>query len=437
MNPLILCVAVVAVLGVVEKSSAQQSVFVPWNHSWDYMQPMGALPDVPVGGDVDFDSTWYLSADDFAAQYNGAEFGASPKLVGVPGTTASFDSGFSQGPLGYGAIDYFAAVGAEFTDFGDDDADPGNGLAGELTTPASGQRRAIYFRTTFSVPEDGGAFVLPVIRYLFDDGGYIYLDGELVAVANMPNTTPPNRDTYATVNAAGTTASETDLRTIDLSLPDGSVTGEAPGDITIAPNARVVKQVLGLAPGEHTLAVSLRSNSQTSSDNVMALELSAEVGCFITVAGSNPVRSDAGTPMDASDDTFTFDATVSAVGGGASWSSDAPGGTGGAYDVPVTLGPFPVSQSPVTVTVTAVSDPDCTAQVTAVAPVGAITATPVSYARNQRGTLDPNDDTFTVSLMVDALFASGTWVSTGTTPVSASPATPASGGYGAALMFGP
>jgi hypothetical protein len=436
MKLLSLCAALVAALGVAEKSSAQQSILIPWNQTWDYMHPMGTMPDVPAGGDLDFDSTWYLSAADFATQYNGPEFGASPEQDGDPNVTDSFDSGSSQGPLGYGTIDYFGSGGAEFTDFGDDDDDPGNGLAGELSTPDSGQRRAIYFRTTFTVPTEG-AFVRPEIRYLFDDGGYIYLDGELVAAANMPNTTPPNRDTYATVNASGTAASETDLRTIDLSLPDGSTTGEAPDDETITANARVVKQVLGLAPGVHTLAVSLRSNSQNSSDNVLALELSAELGCIISAAASIPVRSDAGTPLDASDDTFTFDATVSAIGGGAAWSSDAPGGTGGVYDVPVILGPFPVSQSPVTVTVTAASDPTCTAQVSVSAPLGSITATPVSYARNLRGTLDASDDTFTALLIVNAQFASGTWLSTGTTPASAGPFTPASGSYASTLTFGP
>ena len=247
-----------------------------------------------------------------------------------------------------------------------------------MTTPASGQRRAAYFRTTFTVPPDNGPLVRPVVRCLIDDGAYVYIDGELVAAVNMPDTTPPNRDTYATQNAANATDTEDELRLLELSLPDGSPTGAAPADAALAENSRIVKQLLGLSVGEHTLAVSLRSNSQTSSDLAMAIELSAEVGCIIVADASNVVRSDAGTPANPSDDTFSFDVVVTGTGGGASWSSPVPGGTSRAYDVPVTLGPFPVSQSPVTVTLTAAADPACTTEVTATAPTASISATATS-----------------------------------------------------------
>ena len=414
-----------------------QIVLVQWDHSWDYMHPMGTLPDIPAGGDADFDSTWFLAEGDFATQYDGPEFGSAPALVGDPLVTDSFDSGVSRGPFGYGTIDYFGEPGAEFTEFGDDDGDPGNGLAGELSTPETGNRRAAYFRTTFTVPVAGGALVRPIIRGVIDDGAYIYLDGELVAAINMPDTEPQNRDTYDTVNASAAGTSEDFLRVIDLSLPAGSSTGGVEGDPTQAENARIVEQIIGLAPGEHTLAISARSNSQTSSDICMALELSAEEGCLIAVEAGDVVRSDAGTPTNPSDDTFTFDAVVSGVGAGATWSSDDPGSTSGGYGVPVAVGPFPISSSPVTVTFTAESDPGCTAQVIATAPGGSISAAAISNTRDQRGTLDPGDDTFTAVVEVSASFASASWTSTSTDPILVSPGTPASGNYGAPVEFGP
>lgn len=414
-----------------------QTVLIPWDHDWEFMHPMGTLPDIPAGGDADFDNTWFLAAPDFTTQYDGPAFGSVPALVGDPLVTVSFDSGVSQGPLGYGTIDYFGEAGAEFTEFGDDDGDPGNGLAGELSTPETDDRRAAYFRTTFTVPAEGSALVRPILRCVIDDGAYVYLDGELVAAINMPDTDPPNRDTYDTTNASTAGSTEDDLRVIDLSLPAGSSTGAVEGDPAEAENARIVKQIVGLSAGEHTLAVSARSNSQTSSDICMALELSAKAGCLIGVETDNVVRSDAGTPTDPSDDTFSFDVVVIGAGAGATWSSDDPANTSGAYGIPVTVGPFPIASSPVTITFTAASDPGCTAQVVATTPGGSISAAATSSIRDQRGTVDPSDDTFTALVEVSASFASSMWKSTATDPILVSPGTPASGNYGVPIAFGP
>ncbi len=77
-----------------------QDVLVPWDHTWAFMHPMGTLPDVPAGGDDDFDTTWFLSQADFASQYDGPVFGSVPGLVGDPLVVDSYDSGVSPGPLG-------------------------------------------------------------------------------------------------------------------------------------------------------------------------------------------------------------------------------------------------------------------------------------------------------------------------------------------------
>src|SRR5262245_16050667 len=75
-----------------------QTTLIDWNHSWNYMHPMGAMPDRPGGGaDPDFDTTWFLKAADFAAQYDGPTIGP-PQAAGVPGTPASYDHGAGPGP---------------------------------------------------------------------------------------------------------------------------------------------------------------------------------------------------------------------------------------------------------------------------------------------------------------------------------------------------
>ena len=136
---------------------AQQTILVPWNHSWAVMHPMGAMPDGPAGPDADFDATWYLAAPSFAARYNGPVFGAVPALTGIVATFNSYDSRLAVGPIGYGAANYFTSATAnpEFTAFG---------TGGTLTAPsatAPGQRRAAYFRSTFTVPAGGGSLIRP------------------------------------------------------------------------------------------------------------------------------------------------------------------------------------------------------------------------------------------------------------------------------------
>ncbi|HBE96741.1 MAG TPA: hypothetical protein DDW68_06180, partial [Verrucomicrobiales bacterium] len=101
-------------------------------------------------------------------------------------------AGSGAGPLGYGGITYFTEglpAPPEFTAFGTN-----------IGGPPSGQRRTGYFRTTFTVPDDGNFYVNPVIRYIFDDGGFVYLDGELVMRVNM---VAAAADSYAQ-GAAGT-----------------------------------------------------------------------------------------------------------------------------------------------------------------------------------------------------------------------------------------
>ncbi|HEX2747219.1 MAG TPA: hypothetical protein VHM91_04400, partial [Verrucomicrobiales bacterium] len=185
-----------------------------WAQPWDYMNPMGAFPDSPGGGaDTDFETTWFLKASDFATQYNGPKFGGTP-VTGDPGIPNSYDSGSGPGPLGYENMDYWPTLNAEFT---------ANGTP--LNAPLSGFRYASYVRTTFTIPNDGKTYTKPVLNYLIDDGGFVYLDGELILAVNM---NPGVADTYLEP-AANATDTENQLRSADLTLAAGSPTGTHAG----------------------------------------------------------------------------------------------------------------------------------------------------------------------------------------------------------------
>ena len=247
---------------------------VPWNAAgWAYMNPMGgpapgALPNRPSNGtpDPDFNTTWFLSETAFVAQYDGPTFGASPALTGTPGNAATYDSGVGSGPLGYSAMDYWTTAGAEFTS---------NGTT--LTTPSNLQRWTSYFRRTFTVPSIGVS--KPTIRYLIDDGAYIYLDGVLVATVGVsPDAGNPSQPVADTFTASTALGNEGALQTLDLSGPAGPVGGT---------NARIWMSVPSLAVGTHTLAVSVHQSATNSSDMGFALELSAQPGQSVFTVASD------------------------------------------------------------------------------------------------------------------------------------------------------
>ena len=82
--------------------------------------------------------------------------------------------------------------------------------------------------------------------------------------------------------------------------------------------------------------------------------------CAISVDISNFACDDGGTPEDPSDDTVTFDYTVTDIGGiGATWSSDQ-GDAGVAYGTVVSVGPVPADGTTWTITVNDDADMLCT-----------------------------------------------------------------------------
>ena len=300
-----------------------QTVLIDWDHEWNYLHPnRGALPansgtttPHPDGG-----TPWFATQADFDAGYAGPSFTTSG-----PG----FVSGRGPGPFGYGAMDYLTTplpAPGEFV-----------ALGTTLPTPIDGQRNTVYFRTTFTVPDDGVTYDSPVLRYLLDDGGFVYLDGELILEANIPAGT--SDDFMAT--AANATNTESHIRTAELDLAPGATTG---GNEDVAPaiagNAAIVKQIESLAPGEHTLAVALHNAGTGSSDQFLAVQLLAGTPACVLDATVKKVDINPNNTVNITlnvEPTGTF---------GAGWQVTEPAGSqaagkGGAYNSDVVITGIP------------------------------------------------------------------------------------------------
>lgn len=335
-----------------------QAVLLDWDQNWVFLNPTrGALPrnSEGVGPHPVGTTPWSAPKADFDATYTGPSFSVSS-----PG----FEAGPGNGPFGYGTIDYLG------------NPIPAPGEFDSLTTlhitPPSGVRYTSYFRTTFTVPDDGNEYSNPVIRYIMDDGGFIYLDGELVLAVNMP---AGSSDTYLAV-ASNTANTETHLREAPLNLAPGTLTG-GNEESSLTGNTTVEKQVLSLLPGEHTIAVSLHSYKNDSSDLFLALQVQAgEPKCVMTVTVSDVVVNDGGTPSNPVDDTIDFTVNVTATGEfGEAWKIMAPGSAtheaGGAYDTDVEISRIPIGEfasGSLNLTIEDADDPLCYTVATVGAP---------------------------------------------------------------------
>ena len=129
------------------------------------------------------------------------------------------------------------------------------------------------------------------------------------------------------------------------------------------------------------------------------------VNCSITAAASNVVCSDNDTPNDATDDTYTFDVTVTAVSDAAATYTDDQGNANVAYGTVTAYGPFPITGGDVIVTATDDVTGTCTAAATATAPAPCsvlvdctLTATVVSAVCDD---VTFGTDTYTVTVDFD------------------------------------
>jgi hypothetical protein len=334
-----------AILLLPSAAFAQQQVVIPENHVWEYLHPMGTLPPrLDTTADPDFETTWYLAQPDFATGYDGPAFNAG--TVGDPLILDSADSGAGPGPFAYDVITAIPSPGTT------------------LTAPATNNRYAAYFRTTFTVP--AGGLIEPSFRMTCDDGCYIYLDGVLIATVNI------NDGVADTYTSFASDATNTEDNTFSFHLRGAGVQdGASPGEV------RVLVPVPTLTEGAHTLAVSMHNNSATSSDMGLMLELSGldPAACTLHAVVTDVVRDLRGTPLDQFDDQFSFKVTLNGNNNGTGWQSDSTPAAGD-YNTAATFGPFDVNISPVTVNFNANTDPFCETFVTVTAPTAFTTIVP-------------------------------------------------------------
>ena len=311
-----------------------QSILLDWDQTWSYMHPTGGALPAGSGATTPHPAgttPWYAPANQFSASYAGPSFATSG---------AGFEAGSGPAPIGYGSINYVTTADPAPAEFA--------GIATTLTIPDSGSRGTAYFRTTFTVPNDGQFYVNPRIRYLLDDGGFIYLDGEIILRVNEVATAV---DDYLTT-ANGTANTESQIRTADLSLPVGSATGANTTAATaIAANATVLKSVPRLSPGVHTLAISVHNAADDSSDLALAVQVQADTtDCLISANVAVSSRDIKGTPTMPEDDTISTTLTVTPEGTtSSSWVVTGPAtsslvGRTGAYNTPVALNNIPISE---------------------------------------------------------------------------------------------
>ncbi|MBK8705142.1 MAG: DUF11 domain-containing protein [Saprospiraceae bacterium] len=160
------------------------------------------------------------------------------------------------------------------------------------------------------------------------------------------------------------------------------------------------------------------------------------IPCDVVVTYSNVQCNDNGTPSDPSDDTFTFDITVDNPNG-STWSAYANGVLvidGLNYNRTEQLGPFPISAGNVTVLVEDNEDNDCF-ETFAVLPPNTcsdecnidVTLQGDPVCNNNGTPGNPNDDTFTFTVVVSGMNNSSGWTASNG----------ASGAYNVPVVFGP
>ncbi|MCO6479864.1 MAG: hypothetical protein J5I94_24725, partial [Phaeodactylibacter sp.] len=145
-----------------------------------------------------------------------------------------------------------------------------------------------------------------------------------------------------------------------------------------------------------------------------------------------PICNDNDTPLDLSDDTFTFQAAIDGNPGG-SWVSNL--GPTGAYGQAVTFGPFPVAAGDVTLTVVDALEPSCNTTTVVPAPPPCSAGPPCDIQAivqeivcNDNSTpADTTDDTFILEILVSG-GPGGSWVED---------SSGLSGDYGVPFTFGP
>ncbi|MEZ5039122.1 MAG: hypothetical protein R2828_04495 [Saprospiraceae bacterium] len=171
-----------------------------------------------------------------------------------------------------------------------------------------------------------------------------------------------------------------------------------------------------ISEGNTVLTFSDLNNSDCTFEVEVVAPPTCSDACEITeTLVQNILCYDNNTPADPSDDVFTFELTVSALNPGTGWvSSNAQTG---AYNTKVLMGPFPIAEGDVTLTIADAESPDdCSAEITVTPPAPCsndclIFVELVDVSCDDKGTIDnPFDDTYTYTIIVNGQNGGTTWV---------------------------
>lgn len=166
-----------------------------------------------------------------------------------------------------------------------------------------------------------------------------------------------------------------------------------------------------------TLTISGDGGSAGSLFGLCALSL--EQYCNIEAEESDVICNNGNTPVDPTDDTFSFQLELIGSSTGISWISDDPTLGTGTYDTPYTFGPYPMNGGPKTINFTDIDDPDCMLEWTVEPPepcnenciLELASAVDNIICNNANTPSDPTDDFFTFDLEVGGSFTGLSWIS--------------------------
>jgi hypothetical protein len=344
--------SLLAVLASIIPATAVEQTLIQWNHEWKYFHPMSDDPSLDdalidntgagaaptIGPDLIFPgfntgtSAWWQPEAIFTgaggyATTIGKGFNIDGIVVGDPALNySSYDGGLGPGPIGYdlAGLAYFADPAAELTAFGT-----------TLTQTPANRRFGAYYRTTINTTQE---YTRPRLRMLLDDSAIIYIDGVLVARVNRSANTivysdATGSDTTATNNETGVSAgNENVIQSLFLDNAGDGMPGAQADAFVVAPLPK-------LTIGTHTIAILVRNSGVNSSDQAFGLQLRAD-DAGISASVSNVTRLDGGTPLNVSDDTYSFDVVLTKINlpGVSTWTSNnaaANGPTAGSYAQPI------------------------------------------------------------------------------------------------------
>ena len=150
-----------------------------------------------------------------------------------------------------------------------------------------------------------------------------------------------------------------------------------------------------------------------ATDVVVEAPFTCSTDCFLKALYDNVQCDDNGTPLDASDDTYSFELMVNDLNNASlSWES-ADGQFEGFYGFAVAMGPFPISGGPIVLDIRDSEDPECTTFLQVDPPATCSDQCALDVVINQvncddNGTeSDGDDDTFTILITVNPINANG------------------------------